>query len=231
MSSSNPLPASTSKTSQWGGARPGAGRPRSSDKVPHLKRPIHGSAPQVFKIEIGLHSAFGSFSEARIVECLHKAMARAKRHGLRFLHYGLTHRSLRLIAEAQDKRSVEATMRSLTTSLAKQLWKLFRQTPTRHKPFRSLLDRYRLEALKTKNQLIQELRHLFVSAPDWIHNTWRFFNRRHRIQMPGESLTQSDKSPCLPFMTVAMDTLVLAAPMSRLARSLAANDYPLPSTA
>jgi hypothetical protein len=180
------------------------------------------------KIELQLHSAFEGFDSQMTLEALRKAMSRSKRHGLRYLHYGVTRHKVRLIAEARDQSKVEKSMRSLTSSLGRQLWSQLRQSPGKVSTLRrSLVDRYKLSIINNRSALIQELRHLFVAPGEWLHSTWRFFNRWHRIRVHDEDLKTDPPSPS-PNGTddISQDRVVLSAPLGALGRALAANDHP-----
>jgi REP element-mobilizing transposase RayT len=101
-----------------GGARKGAGRPKSSKDVPHVARP---EVAQRFPIHVGLRvrKDVGRLRRGPI----YRAIARALQHtlaeaGFRVPHTSIQHNHLHFLVEADDKAALSHGMRSLTITAA-----------------------------------------------------------------------------------------------------------------
>jgi REP element-mobilizing transposase RayT len=102
----------------WGGARTGAGRPKSSKDVPHVARP---AVSRHHPIHVGLRvrKEVGRLRRGPI----YRAIAAAVRHtlaeaGFRVVHTSIQHNHLHFLIEADDEAAFRYGMRSLTVTAA-----------------------------------------------------------------------------------------------------------------
>ncbi len=126
----------------WGGARQGAGRPRSSQRVSHLTRervtrhvPLHVT----LRLVRGLPSLRGK-AAFRVVR---EALAAQRRGGVHVIHYSIQSNHLHLLVEAQSTQGLARGMQALSIRLAKQLNRSFERKG------RVFADRFHARALKT----------------------------------------------------------------------------------
>ena len=110
--------------STWGGAREGAGRPKSSVYVPHLTRPRVGKERPVL-ITLKLRTAFEDIRNPEFLETFEKATLRARRFGLRIIHFSLIPKKILLWVEVKNQQQLEKSFKSLNTCLAVFLKKSF----------------------------------------------------------------------------------------------------------
>jgi REP element-mobilizing transposase RayT len=118
-----------------GGIRPGAGRKRI-----HSKGVAHRIREKVIARH-ALHVNFKYRTRIRHKKGLHilkRAIMKARKKGLRILHYSLQSNHIHLIIEAPDNALMTRGMRSLTITFAKGL-----------RMGRVQLERYHLHVLKT----------------------------------------------------------------------------------
>jgi REP element-mobilizing transposase RayT len=126
----------------WGGARQGAGRPRSSRRVSHLTRervtrhvPLHVT----LRLVRGLPSLRGK-AAFRVVR---EALAAPRPGGVRVVHYSIQSNHVHLLVEAQSTQGLARGMQALSIRLAKQLNRSFERKG------RVFADRFHARALKT----------------------------------------------------------------------------------
>lgn len=155
-----------------GGPRPGAGRPKSSRKMPHgvreaFKRvtPIHVT----LRVVDGLPSLRRKNVYRRMLHCFEKARTdrfQVVRHSVQGNH-------LHLIVEANSKAALSRGMQGLGIRLAKQCNRVLRR---RGKFFS---DRYHARILRSPREVLNALRYLvengrkhrrqagFITGPRW----------------------------------------------------------------
>jgi REP element-mobilizing transposase RayT len=126
----------------WGGARQGAGRPRSSQRVSHLTRervtrhvPLHVT----LRLVRGLPSLRGK-AAFRVVR---EALTAARPGGVRVVQYSIQSNHVHLVVEAQSTQALARGMQALSIRLAKQLNRSFERKG------RVFGDRFHARALKT----------------------------------------------------------------------------------
>ncbi|MEZ4815267.1 MAG: hypothetical protein R3A80_08705 [Bdellovibrionota bacterium] len=110
--------------STWGGARPGAGRPKTSPLVSHLSRPRVGRQRPLL-ITLKIRSAFGDIRNPEFLSVFEKACQRARRFGLRIIHYSFLPTKILLFVEVKKQEELEKSFKSLNTALAVYLKKDF----------------------------------------------------------------------------------------------------------
>jgi REP element-mobilizing transposase RayT len=109
--------------SKWGGARVGAGRPKSQKKrsyVPHVARPaVARSRPHHVTVKF-VHGTWNLRSQ-RCFRPIRDALATVKREraGVRIVQFTVQHNHLHLIVEADDRASLSGAMRSLLIRVAR----------------------------------------------------------------------------------------------------------------
>lgn len=126
----------------WGGARPGAGRPRTSQRVSHLTRvrvtrhtPLHVT----LRFVRGLPNLRGK-AAFRVVR---EALAAPRRGGVHVIHYSVQSNHVHLIVEASSTHGLTQGMQALSIRLAKALNRLFERSG------RIFEDRFHARALRT----------------------------------------------------------------------------------
>jgi hypothetical protein len=141
-----------------GGARRGAGRPRTSNRVPHTARPKLASRyPVHITLDIvdglpGLRS-----KRCRGVLCLALADS-ARRAEFRIVHYSIQERHLHLIVEALNARWLSRGIQGLKIRIARRLnKKLGRSGPL-------FADRYHMRILRTPREVWFALRYVLCNA-------------------------------------------------------------------
>ena len=153
------LPART-----WGGRRKGAGRPKSSSRHPHTRRPkVARRFPLhiTWKLEDDLPNLRGPQTARPILAAL--AAAR-EREGFRLIHYVLERRHLHLIVEADSAEALSRALRALAIRIARAINKALGRKG------RVFKERYHARPLKTPTQTRHTLRYVLNNE------------RRHREQ-------------------------------------------------
>lgn len=150
----------------WGGARPGAGRPKTSDRVPHLARsrvtrhvPLH--------VTLRLVRGFPNLRSKRAFRVVREALGLPRAGGLRVVHYSVQSNHVHLLAEAPDKKNLAQGMQALTIRLAKRLNHTFSRSG------RVFEDRFHVRSLETPLEVRRALayvlnnyrRHADASGP------------------------------------------------------------------
>jgi len=147
----------------WGGKREGAGRPKSSAMVSHLKRPRVGSKRPV-KISLKLRSTSPILRDPQIYDVFEKACLRARRFGLRIIHYALLDRKILMICEFKKQESLEKSFKSLNTSLAIALKKRYLELHGEKHQGPVFLGRFHMELLSSADEVRLAIRDLYLSA-------------------------------------------------------------------
>jgi REP element-mobilizing transposase RayT len=157
----------------WGGARPGAGRPkRAGAGVPHRTRPAlsrHHPVHVTLRVAKGVRSLRGS----RVFRGLRRALAAAKRRfGFRLVHYSVQSNHIHMLAEADDRVALTRGLQGLQVRVARAI------NRARDRSGRVFSDRYHARVLKTPLEVRRALvyvlnnlkRHLAsdgLSLPPW----------------------------------------------------------------
>ena len=143
---------------QWGGARAGAGRPRTrlhpgleGPGVPHLPRPDFAARHPVH-VTMRLQAGVGylrSQSRARIIR---EALKAAR--GCRVVHYSIQGNHLHLIVEAESPAALSRAIQRLATRVARRLNALARRSGG------VFVDRYHSRPLKTPREVRNAIRYV-----------------------------------------------------------------------
>jgi putative transposase len=111
------------KVKGWGGRRKNAGRKNRTSTVNHMKRkkveakyPIH--------ITIKLKKGVASLRGPRMVAAFKSSLRKAKKRGLKVIHYALESNHAHLFAESEDNRTLRSGMASFGSSFGKSVRRL-----------------------------------------------------------------------------------------------------------
>ena len=158
----------------WGGARPGAGRPRSSKRVAHAERArISRHVP--CHVTLRLVAGLPSLRSPRLFRLVRRALG-ATRYA-RVVEYSVLSNHLHLIVEAEDARALARGVQSLSIRLAKRLNRFLRRSGG------AFADRYHSRALRSP----REVRNALV----YVLN-----NFRKHVDQSGPRLPLSFLDPC-----------------------------------
>ncbi len=151
--------------SKKGGARPGAGRPKSDDSgVPHTKRARLASRFPVH-VTVRLVRGLPSLRVKAVYELLRKVFIAAEKQGFRIVHYSIQGNHVHLIVEAKDRENLARGMQGLLIRFARSVNRLWGRKGT------VFNDRYHDHILRTPREVRNAL--LYV-----LRNAWR-----HRIRL------------------------------------------------
>jgi putative transposase len=146
---------------KWGGARKGAGRPRTRPHpglngpgVPHVKRtgfaarnPVHVTMRVV--PGVGYLRSQGRAKE--IEAALREA---AERYGVRIVHYSIQGNHLHLLVEAEGERALSRAMQGLAIRVARRLNRRARRSGT------VFADRYHAHTLRSRREVANAVRYV-----------------------------------------------------------------------
>jgi hypothetical protein len=104
--------------STWGGAREGAGRPKTSVFVSHNRRPRLDSLQKPVRIVFRLRKDYAPLTHADMYSTFHRAALRARGTGLRIVHFSVEDYKIRLICEFKNQEELEKSLKSFATTLA-----------------------------------------------------------------------------------------------------------------
>ena len=120
----------------WGGARPGAGRPRKAEAkrtfVAHRERPVHKKRHPIH-VTVRARRGLPSFRSQRIHDMVRRTLERQLENGryrdhFQIVHYSVQTNHLHLIIEAEDTRAMRSGVSGLVIAFAKRLNKeIFRR--------------------------------------------------------------------------------------------------------
>ncbi len=131
----------------WGGARPGAGRPKKPDaRAPHARRPRvgrHDAVHVTLRASGGLPSLRGRDAFAAMDGALRGVLGRP---GFRVVHFSVQTNHLHLLVEAHDATALSFGMQALAIRAAKALNRALRR---RGPVFR---DRFHARVLRTPRE-------------------------------------------------------------------------------
>lgn len=218
----------------WGGARTGAGRKKTSPFVPHSKRPRLEGLRKPTKVTFRLRSQYPSLQDPALYSVFHRASLRARGFGLRILHFALHARTLHLICEFDNQKSLESSLKSLSTALAIALKKsAAANLPPESNQLRGpvFLGRFMMEILETPEHLRIATRDMFCNVFESAENfkfssacifgRWKYLfsdeSTENKAKIPGLVVAQ-DQLPELPYKRMA--TEITARPLFSLSKSL-----------
>jgi REP element-mobilizing transposase RayT len=145
----------TKKT--WGGARAGAGRPKSGKKparIPHVARPPvsrHRPHHVTVRVARGTWNLRSQRCFAPIREALRVA---AGRGGFRVVHFSVQHNHVHMIVEANDRRTMSERLRAMLIRVARGLNSVMGARGRRFE------DRYHEHILRTPSETRNALRYV-----------------------------------------------------------------------
>lgn len=126
----------------WGGARPGAGRPRSSTNVSHLTR-SNVSRHVPLHVTLRLVDAFPNLRARAPFRVVRAAFSKKRAGGAHVIHYSVQSNHIHLIVEAPTKSALAQGMQALSIRLAKSLNRALGRSG------RVFADRFHARPLKT----------------------------------------------------------------------------------
>jgi hypothetical protein len=144
----------------WGGARPGAGRPRTRSKpeVPHGRRPAV-DAQQPLHVTVRVASGLPSLREQVLLAKVRGALRGGKeRFGLRVVHYSVQTNHMHLIVEARSRRALTRGMRGLGVRVARAINSSLGRTGC------VIGERYHARALATPRAVRTALSYVLLNA-------------------------------------------------------------------
>jgi hypothetical protein len=147
----------------WGGRREGAGRPKSSLMVSHLKRERVGKQ-RPLHITIKIRSDVPNLRDPEIFDVFEKATLRARRFGLRIIHFMVLTHSIELICEFKKQEELERSFKSLNTSLAIALKKFVELKRGLKHQGPIFLGRFHMKVLKTPLEVRHAIRDLYLKS-------------------------------------------------------------------
>jgi REP element-mobilizing transposase RayT len=141
-----------------GGWRPGAGRPRSSTTVSHLRRPsFPASAPQ--HVTLRLAAGVRSIRRDRTVRVIHAVIAAAgHRDDFRVVEFNVLSNHIHLIVEAADEHALSRGMQRLAIRLALRLNAALGRRGT------FFASRYHARTLRSPREVRAAIRYVLLNA-------------------------------------------------------------------
>jgi len=143
----------------WGGAREGAGRPRSRDSgVPHRsRRPI--TRHDVAHVTVRLLPVVTSLRNGRAFRVVRECIAAGReRFGFRLVEFSLQGQHLHLVCEADDARALARGMQGLSVRLVRRLNRSLGRSGT------LLHDRYHSRRLRTPTEVRNVLAYVLCNS-------------------------------------------------------------------
>ena len=141
----------------WGGARPGAGRPkgsRTSERMPHTRRP-RVSRHKPHHVTVRVTRGTFNLRSQRCFRPIREALsAVTRREGFRVVTFSVQHNHVHLILEAEGRRALANGMRALLGRVARGLNAVMKTAGRR------IDDRYHEHILKTPNEVRNALRYV-----------------------------------------------------------------------
>ncbi len=160
------LKLSPSLPNTWGGKRDGAGRPKSSIFVSHLSRPSIEKRKCPLQVTLRLRSNLPSFQSPEVFSAFEKACARARRFGIRIIHYNVQAKSIQMICEAKKSEELERSFKSLNTTLAIAVKKRVKEESGKVHEGPVFLGRYQLKVLTYPDEVKVAMREVLSPAID-----------------------------------------------------------------
>jgi putative transposase len=140
---------------QWGGARRGAGRKRSSPRpnVPHrIRRSFHNGA---LHVTVRIRSEVWNLRTHRCFRAVHRAFERGcQRFGFRLVHFSVQGNHLHFIVETPDAMALGRAMKGLEVRMARALNKVMRRQGA------VFADRYHAHLLTSPREAANAVRYV-----------------------------------------------------------------------
>ncbi|MBI2393717.1 MAG: transposase [Deltaproteobacteria bacterium] len=132
-----------------GGARQGAGRPRSSTRVTHAARPTFDGARTPLHVTLRMARGVWNLRSQRGYRCVEHALAAERaRDALRVVHFSVQGNHVHLIVEADDRKALSRRMQGLGIRLARRVNAMMGRPRGR-----VLADRYHARVLATPREV------------------------------------------------------------------------------
>ena len=157
-----------------GGARKGAGRPRTKGVVPHARRPFHEKSHPTH-VTVRVVNKLGTMRRSRIMATLFKRLRRvakskafaARRQSFRVVHFSVMHDHMHLVIESNSARLMSRGMQGLLAWVARDV---NRTLGRRGKLF---AERFHARDLKTPREIRNALKYVYLNKakhhdyPQW----------------------------------------------------------------
>ncbi len=156
----------TREPKSWGGKREGAGRPKSSPMVSHLTRPRIEKRRCPLKVKIVLRADLPSLQHPEIFEAFERGCHRARRFGIRIIHYLVLPKHIHMIIEAKKTEELEHSFKSLNTTLAIAIKKVVKKESGQAHEGPVFLGRYHLSVLHEPNEVKVAMKEILGLAAD-----------------------------------------------------------------
>jgi REP element-mobilizing transposase RayT len=133
------------KVKKWGGARPGAGRPRKDGLTrtgsPHERREVLKARFPVLATW-RMHPEVLNLRSGKGWKCLAPAIYGSRREGFRVVHFAILHNHIHLLVEASDEKWLARGMQGLGVRMAVRLNRIMSRRG------RVVYDRYHARILR-----------------------------------------------------------------------------------
>jgi putative transposase len=145
----------------WGGARPGAGRPRNPDRttgvIPHRAREEHvGRHP--IHVTLRAREDVPSLRREAALRALHGCLRRATARGRRFVHFSLQVDHLHVVMEAGARDLVARAIKGFASVTARAFNRVFARSGQLWQ------DRYHRHDLRTPTEVHRALTYVLHNA-------------------------------------------------------------------
>ncbi len=137
----------------WGGKREGAGRPATSPFVSHVSRPEFEGKRLPMLITLRLRSGLPSLQLKHFYETFERAALRARRFGLRVIHFKLLPKSILMICEFHEREQLERSFKSLNTTMAIAMKRALKEKNEAEHRGPIFLGRFKMELLHSPERL------------------------------------------------------------------------------
>ena len=168
-----------------GGARKGAGRPRTKGVVPHARRPFHEKSHPTH-VTVRVVKKLGTLRRGRVMMALFKRLRRVahsdafarRRATFRVAHFSVMHDHMHLVIEAGSARSMSRGMQGLLAWVARDVnRKLGRRG-------RLFAERFHARDLKTPREIRNALKYVYLNKAKH-HDFPRWTFERDTIMVGG----------------------------------------------
>jgi REP element-mobilizing transposase RayT len=174
----------------WGGKRPGAGRPRKDGQngkgQPHLPRPVLASR---FPVHATWRMAptVWNLRSTRSWNALAPAIYGSAREGFRVVHFAIMGNHIHLMVEASDQLRLARGMQGLGVRIAVRMNRMMR-----NRRGRVVGDRYHARILRTPAQ-VRNVRHYLLANAKKHYGTRRPdpYTSQHPVTVPRTWLLRS----------------------------------------
>jgi REP element-mobilizing transposase RayT len=163
---------------KWGGARKGAGRPRTRPHpglegagVPHVRR-TEFAARYPLHVTIRVQPGIGHLRTQRPTHVIEAALRSAReRLGMRVVHYSIQGTHVHLLVEAESATALSRAMQGLSSRVAKGLNALFGRRGN------VFVDRYQAVILRSPRQVANARRYVLENhrhhTREYLPSHWR----------------------------------------------------------